>query len=294
MSNKIVITLTNGSTDRDIYFDLIENNISQRWFSTLEKKSNCIQEDDRFTNWPNSYKDSNFFIHELNQQIDIINEDRHFVFHKLTTTSSQEQMNILHKYFEDLRGPRNIGTPWYNSSPDHVKAAVDRFNILIHEYEQFLRNSTIVYSPCVVCTFKSPDRYELLEMDYKLFTFKWTFGTMYINYCEVGKSLLDVFKDSDMILGNENIRPQQYWNADFMIKFGISTPALYYYVRKLLFSIWRIKHPIIRKISKNRLSLGLIPVAQLNKIDSNLNLSNRRIVKELSNFNRIKKITCIK
>jgi hypothetical protein len=294
MSNKIVITLTNGFLDRDIYFDLIENNISNRWFSVLEKSCSQIRECDRFTNWPETYKNINFFISELNSQIDIINKYDNCVYHRLTEDSSQEQMNILHRYFENLRGERNTGTPWYNTAPDYVKSAVDRFNILIHEYEQFLRKNKILYSPVIVCTFKDPARYELLDLDYDLFTYRWTFGTLYINYSEVGKNLLEVFKDNDNIVGDENIRPQRFWNADFMIKFGIDTPRIYYYIRKLFFTVWRIRHPIIKKIPKNKLSVGLIPVAQFNKIESNLDFSKRKIVKELSKFNRIKKIKCIK
>jgi len=70
----------------------------------------------------------------------------------------------------------------------------------------------------------------------KHFTFRWTSGTVYINYCQVGKTILDIFKDNDTIA--DGIRPQQFYSADFMVKFGPTTFYPIYLLRKMYINLW--------------------------------------------------------
>ena len=130
-----------------------------------------------------------------------------------------------------------------------------------------------------------------------LFRSKWQFGTVYINYCEVGKPLLDVFKDDDEIVGDENIRPLRYYSADFQIKFGPDTLDEVYTDRETQFWKWFEQREnyfaSIGLFKTNNLSLGLIPVASLNIERSGFNnLTKVEIVNTLSKYTRIKS-TCI-
>ena len=98
---------------------------------------------------------------------------------------------------------------------------------------------------------------ELSDKDIKHFTFRWISGTVYINYCHVGKTVLDVFKDHDKIA--KAVRPQTHYSADFMIKFGPSVPYLLYCLKKILITIWLKFQPFKFKNP----NLGMIPVADL-------------------------------
>jgi hypothetical protein len=142
--------------------------------------------------------------------------------------------------------------------------------------------------PSIVVTFKDRPRMRLHEEDYELFTYKWQFGTVYINYCEVGKPILDVFKDNDTIVGDDNIRPLEYYSADFMIKFGPSTDEAHYLRRQQALDTWLAT----QEHSFTHLSLGLIPVATLNR-EQFTGLSDSDIVNELS-LDRTIRAVCIK
>lgn len=291
------IILGNDTSTKEIFFDLYLNDISQRWFSEL-KKNYEIYEDDRFTNWPNSYKTEEWFIDNLNHQIDIVNSYENIIDQKMYLNSDQETMNILHKHFEDLRGHIEVGTDWFNSSPANIKHAVEKFNILIHEYESYKKNSKIQikhpYSS-IVCTFKNKVRNPLLVEDYKNFTYKWKFGEVYINYCEVGKPPLDVFVDKDDRVGEEAVRPQTHFSADFMIRLGPEINLVYHSIRKIKFYFWCIKNNMFKRFGREKISAGMIPVAKLN-----LNMSGYHnwkpidIVYDLSKYTKIIKVSCIK
>lgn len=145
----------------------------------------------------------------------------------------------------------------------------------------------------IIGTYHNRPRHPLEDADYNYYTFKWEFGTVYINYCEVGKPLLDVFKDQDELVGDDNIRPLHYYSADFQIKFGPSTPDNVYMERLNLFNQWwDIKSDYLKSIGlvKNKkLALGMIPVAKLNKDKSQLNeLTDVEIVQVLSTYQTIK------
>ena len=113
----------------------------------------------------------------------------------------------------------------------------------------------------------------------KHFTFQWTHGTVYINYCQVGKTVLDIFKDKDGVA--KGIRPQEFYSADFMVKFGPTIPYPMYLLRKIYINLW-IK---LQSFKFKNLNLGMIPVADLiEDID----------ITHLKKYNEVKGVQCIK
>lgn len=297
-----VVTLTNQLHDCDVYFDIHDTSIAKKWKLEIEKDHQLF-EIDRFTNWPNSDKTREYYLAELNKQIDIIN-----YYHPGTitasfdTTSTQDTMNYLHKFFEELRGPVETPNEWYLNAHLDAQQALTRYNVLIHEYEHFCFNERTLFLTnhpyaTIVGTFNCP-RIRLNDDDYDHYTFKWRFGEVYINYCEIGKPLLDVFKDQDEIVGSANIKPLHYYSADFQIKFGPSTVEEIYKKREREFWKWyQDREEFFKSIGllrSNKLALGMIPVASINTEKSNFkHMSQIDIVHELSKFNQIKSV-CIK
>ncbi len=265
------VILSNGVEDITLEFKLRNTDIARKWFSEISKNYK-LYETNRFSNWGN-----NNYIDRLNYHIDIINTYDNIIDSKVTKCSTQQDLNYLHKFFEDLRGDVVTGTVWYNNAPQTIKHSINEFNILIHQFESYLRTKN--KHPTVVVTFKDRPTISLNKNDMEHFTFKWTSGTVYINYCQTGKTILDVFKDRDNIANG--IRPQEYYSADFMIKFGKGTSWVEYIFRKLYILLWvRFKN-----FKFNNLNLGMIPVADLKtKIDTTM----------LFKFNIVKEIVCIK
>jgi hypothetical protein len=265
------LTLTNGSEDLVLTFKLRNTNIANKWFTELSK-GYSLYETNRFSNWG-----AHDFVKQLNEQINIINAYQSIIDKQVSDTSTQQELNYLHKFFEDLRGEVIAGTEWYNHAPNDVQKAVCRFNILIHQLESAIRTGN--KHPTLVVTFKDTVRLDLSAKDMKQFTYKWRQDTVYINYCQVGKTVLDVFKDSDTIA--ESVRPQIYYSADFMVKFGPSTNWLTYVVRSAIIKLWLLK----KKFNFKNLNIGMIPVADLiTKVDK----------PTLLKFNKVKSVVCLK
>jgi len=266
------LILTNGNEDVSIPFVVRDTAIANKWFEELCQHYDLF-ETDRFTNWG-----THNLIPELNECITRINQHGVYIDRYISSASTdiQGDLNYLHKFFEDLRGDVNTGTEWFNNAPKDIQESVERFNILIHKLEAELRTKN---HPTVVVTFKNRPIVYLTNEDMKYFTFRWTHGTVYINYCQVGKTVLDVFKDKDSIA--EGVRPQEYYSADFMVKFGPTIPYWQYILRKIYINFWLTR----QKFDFKHNNLGMIPVADLqHKVDMSF----------LKTFNKVKGVECIK
>ena len=293
---QLILTLSDGSEQKDLYFDIFDYTIAQKW-ATEVNKNFSINESDRFINWPNSKKDKQYYITELNKQMQVVEDyaPNSVSFFLTTETVNQHTLNALHKFFEDTRGSVVEATIFFNNATKQVRAAISRFNILIHEFESFihneLKNSTHPESRLIV-TFHYKFRCDLVDEDYDYFTIKWTFGQVYINYCEIGKPIADVIRDNDSVVGNDNIRPLRHYSADFQVKFVRSLHDVEH-SKRLQF----IKNGFDRRkeFFKNlgftfdkKLSLGLIPVAELNRNDSGFSgMTDLEIINSLSIFNTV-------
>jgi hypothetical protein len=264
------VILTNGLEDLTLTFKVRNTNIAKRWFDELAQNYEIL-EDHRLSNWG-----GHDYIGDLNYHIGIINQYDNIIDRTVSLSSTQEDFNYLHTFFENLRGEVIVGTPWYNSAPEYVKNSVCEFNVLIHKLESSVRTQT--KHPTIVVTFKNRPRFELTQSDIDYFTCKWQSGAVYINYCQVGKTVLDVFKDNDDV---GTVRPQTHYSADFMVKFGASTPLIYHLARMALLQSW-IK---TRKFKFKNLNIGMIPVADLiTSVDKEY----------LLKFNRVKQVKCLK
>ena len=48
---------------------------------------------------------------------------------------------------------------------------------------------------------------------------KINFGTVYLNYCEIGKTVEDLAHDNDKYIADEAFRPFSHYSADFNVQF---------------------------------------------------------------------------
>lgn len=263
------LILTNGTEDCEVIFKVRNTHIAKKWYLELCKNYDLF-EINRFSNWGDSG-----LVEKINQHINTINCYDQIIDKQLTCLPTQSELNYLHKFFEELRGDVVDGTEWFNNAPERIKTTVEEFNVLIHQLEANLRTRN---HPTVVVTFKNRPIFNLEESDCEYFTYRWTKGTVYINYCQVGKTVLDIFNDNDKIASG--VRPQQYYSADFMIKFGPAIPYPVYLIRKMFIHIWIM----FQKFKFENLNLGMIPVAD---VASNIEIEN------LKKFNCVKGVVCL-
>lgn len=288
MYKKFYICISDCTQQYTLPFNIYKNSISQKWAREIAKGYN-LYERNRFKSWKIEPRKEEKIISCINKQIDKINKFfKGYIDVYMDKGTSQETLNYLHKCFELVRGDINKGTHDFINAPDDVKSAIENPNIHIHEYEDFLSSKPSPIFPdhpfaSIVGTFNDRPRYRLSEEDYDHFIFSWKFGEVYINYCEVGKPVLDVFKDNDHLVGKKNIKPLHYYSADFMIKFGPDIPKKFVDQRRTGINEWLKEQDI--SYSKY-LSIGLIPVAKLHLDNLGL-LDNKDIVKKYSNCNSL-------
>lgn len=299
MYKKFIIELSNPDNDIQILeFDIHNNPLAQKWAKEIDNNYN-FYEQDRFTYWPNNGKDSDFFSNKINEQIEIINSfypDR--ITLRAMPNMDQETMNNMHVFFEQLRGPIEDPLDWYLNSPPEVRKAIERLNLLVHEYEYgelFKKWDTSEEHPnaMIVGTYDERPRYELSLSEYSYFTYRFKFGGVYINYCVVGKPILDVFLNQDEVIGDNNIRPQRHWSADWMIKFGLEIPESK--IVKMEESFWdwfSDKEEFFNKLGifrGPRMALGQIPVADIDmNCDTCKGLTPTEILHKLAPYQYLK------
>jgi hypothetical protein len=289
--NKVILTLASNSGTYDIVLDVLATPIAKKWYAEVGGKYEFF-ETHRFTGFPNS-PTLKEYADKINECIDIINEYRPDTIPlRAEENMSVDLTNDLHKYFEVLHGGTLSKSEFLTSATESVQWALFQYNVNIHAYEK--ANCRI---PTITCTFKSP-RKLLDDDDYNHFTHNLEFGYAYINYCEVGKHLLELYQDQDGVCGEENIRPLAYYKADFKLRLGkgMSADEAEKYLDN--FEEWfASEHEMFNRLGiyKNKYrALGLITVAKMNLEESGLaGLTQEEIALKICPYNRIHEVKCL-
>lgn len=281
--------------------------IAQKYFGCLKiaAAKNYMYRRDRFYSFPKSYYTEKRIVENLNRCVDLINSyvsdlipDRAFL------GMSQDYMNHLHTYFEKYRGALLNPSSIYASAPIQIREAFDEFNLMIHRYEDegYSQRSRGIHIPKMYLTFGLSDtikRYPLDDEDFQEFTFERNFGSLIVNYCEVGKPLHDVWRDGDESIGHEAVMPLRYYSADAMAVFAPQVSRAESEEMKEEFYKWWDANEtrlqalgFTKKDPKN--SVGHLLVADLDtECDILRGASNDQVIEILADYQWTSKIECL-
>ena len=132
---------------------------------------------------------------------------------------TQDCLNYLHNIFEKYHGLLDQqNTQYWNTAPLPVQQALAELNIAVHRCESAMARG----DPRLVCTWFGMPKTERLsaELQQKYGTAEVTFGTVYLNYCEIGKTVEDLAQDNDKYIADEAFKPFDHYSADFNVQFG--------------------------------------------------------------------------
>jgi len=200
-------------------FELLDSPITKLWLERMECRNQwSMNNPDRFYGF-NSYSiEENTALKEINQCIDTINSHQPIIERKLTTVGDQDTLNYLHNIFEKYHGMLDQQDhAWWMSAPKPVQQALAKLNIAVHRCESVNRNS----QPRFVCTWWGMPKVkqlsqQLIEQHGQLGV---KFGGVYLNYVEIGKTLLELAVDNDRYVADEMFKPFDYYSADFVVYF---------------------------------------------------------------------------
>ena len=215
MSQYLVIKL--GHDNFELRFRIRSNSLAELWLERMHQRHAWPMDNpDRFYGFGTAEQEQDRATSMIQQCIATINSHEHIIDRDFEYT--QDGLNYLHNIFEQYHGSLDQQTSdYWHSAPDTVRQALANLNLAVHRCE----TAMTVPRPRFVCTWFGMPKIRQLDVGTMS---KWgelqnKFGTVYLNYCEIGKTVEDLSHDNDIYIGDDAFRPFGHYSADFNVAF---------------------------------------------------------------------------
>jgi hypothetical protein len=202
-----------------LQYKLRDNPVVPKWCERIESAQTKYSIDDprRFYGFGTIEEQSQDAVIRINSCIKIINDFEPIITRGLIDIADQDTLNYLHHIFEVYHGGLDQQThELWQRAPTNVRQALADLNISVHRCETVQRQPT----PRHVVTYYGLPKNKTLEFsDYEFFEDTVKFGTVYLNYVEIGKTLDDLTMDNDQYIFDTGFQPFYHYSADFVVKF---------------------------------------------------------------------------
>jgi len=210
---------SNLSDTVTLQYKLRDHAVTKKWIDRLllAQQQYSIDAPNRFYGFGSIEAQKADAINRINRCIAQINAHEPIIKRTLTNVADQDTLNYLHHIFEIYHGLLDQQThPVWQSASTDVRLALADLNLLVHRCESVHRGA----QPRHVVTYYGLPKTELLAIeDYALFEPTIQFGTVYLNYAEIGKTLDDLAVDNDSYIADAAFQPFRHYSADFNVKF---------------------------------------------------------------------------
>ena len=267
----------------DLKFRLLDNHFVPKWIDCVLKAQQMqypISEPWALYNL-NDVMNPGFLKERLNTLMRRVDRISPIFGFQLKDINDQDTMNKIHSIFEKHHGQLD---EWKGSK--NFKGMAKSFRKNLSEINQFVHACEMQYgSPKIrVVWFDLPKTNTFDNNDYKLFTNKITFGSLYHLYADVGKNIESLADDNDH--HHHDVVPNLHYSADFVVEFSDRTSQ----------QVEKIENRQKEYVSRNsnylqsrgypvgdpRLTTGKIELARL-ETDRN----KTELLGELKNYNHI-------
>lgn len=215
---QLVLELEQQSTVR-LNFNIRSTPLAELWLERMQHRNKWSLDDPtRFYGFGSIDQETARAENMIKRCIAVINSYDPIIQRSYTSLDDHDLLNYLHSIFERYHGLLDQqNSTWWINAPTDVRKALADLNIAVHRCESVSANSC----PRLVCTwFGMPKEYKLdpeLALNYG--TTRIDFGTVYLNYVEIGKTLEDLTQDQDKYISDEAFRPFEHYSADFSVAF---------------------------------------------------------------------------
>ena len=229
MYKKLHVTYS-GEDDLTLTYNINDTSIAQRWAELLAEsiKKYSIDDPERLYGFDTEELERQRAVDAINKCVDTINDYKPgFVERRMTSELIQDDLNYLHHIFEVYHGMLNEPHEFYLAAPTEVRKALGQLNLEVHRCEAMAEGTVRKMLPTHLVTYydmpRGPEHRLLEDADYEHFTDFYEFGTVYLLYVEIGKTLQDMSIDNDDHIGDEAYKPFRHYASDFVIRyFGTS------------------------------------------------------------------------
>jgi hypothetical protein len=203
--------------DFPLVFRLRPTELAQLWAERMQHRTAWpLDHPNRFYNFGTAAQERQRAVADIQRCIKTINSHQGIINRPFEYT--QDCLNYLHNIFERYHGLLDQQTsPYWRAAPESVRQALAELNLAVHRCESVSAGA----QPRFVCTwFGMPKTHTLSEAQQLLHGERCIeFGTVYLNYCEIGKTAEDLANDNDIYIGDDAFRPFSHYSADFNVQF---------------------------------------------------------------------------
>ena len=263
----------------DLKFKLKNNSFVCKWIDcVLEAQQNNypISEPWAIHNI-NNYFNKKYIKDNLNRLINEVDKVEKLFGFNLSDIDNQDELNKIHSIFEQHHGKLNewkVNTLFKNK-PDSFRKNLSEINQWIHvcEDQGLMPKIRIV-------RFDLPKTKKFTVEDYKLFTNKRTFGTIYTLYCDVGKNIEALSEDNDH--HHHDVVPNLHYSSDCSIYFHDDDDETVKKAEDRHKNYIENNKEKLKKFTKEELTTGRIELAKLES-----HLSNEELLEKMKPYNNI-------
>lgn len=212
------LTIVLGQHDPwPLHFKIKNNPIARLWIQRMESRHDWpLDHLNRFYGFDSVAQEQQRAVDAIQKCIQTINDYEPIIDGKFEYT--QDYLNYLHHIFEVHHGllDQQTGDLWHRA-PVEVRRALAELNLAVHRCESAMNDP----QPRFVCTWFGMPKLHRLDpgMQGAYGTWKIEFGTVYLNYCEIGKTVEDLAHDNDQYIADEAFKPFSHYSADFNVQF---------------------------------------------------------------------------
>ena len=198
-------------------FRLLSSPITELWLERMSQRDAWpLDHPDRFYGFGTPAEETARAIAMIEQCVDTINSYEYIIRRKFTF--DQNCLNYMHNIFEQYHGLLDQqNTRFWHSAPVPVREALANLNLAVHRCEGILGANPHRF----VCTwYGMPKTHQLsTTLQRQHGTMRIKFGTVYLNYAEIGKTVEDLAHDNDQYIGDDAFKPFDHYSADFNVAF---------------------------------------------------------------------------
>lgn len=216
MQKYMLVTLGQANP-LELKFRIRSTPIAKLWIDRMRQRHHWpLDHPDRFYGFGTPAQERDRAVDDIQRCIAVINLWEPIIHRPFEYT--QDCLNYLHNIFERYHGLLDQQTSEYwQRAPNEVRSALAELNLAVHRCESVASGNL----PRFVCTWFGMPKVHKLDPGLQGVYGDWriNFGTAYLNYCEIGKTVEDLAHDNDQYIGDDAFRPFSYYSADFNVQF---------------------------------------------------------------------------
>lgn len=212
--------------DLKLQFEILDNPLTQLWLERMSVRDQYPLDDPyRFYGFDSQDIAEYKALTQIQLTCAEINKWNPIIERDITSVGDQDTLNYLHNIFERWHGLLDEKPihPIYGEFPHGIRQHLAELNVDVHRCESVARGNR----PRFVCTWYGLPKTKILPVDEMkdYGTLNPKFGSVCINYVEIGKTLEDLTQDNDNYINDDAFRPFNHYSADFNVRLHEETVA---------------------------------------------------------------------